>query len=47
MILLQAYLHTYSLLKDVTIEVLLLNSYAFSQRCCLCCKHSWSSWCGI
>jgi hypothetical protein len=31
MILLQAYLYTYSLLIDVTFEVCLLSSYALSQ----------------
>jgi len=47
MILLQAYPCTYSLLRGVAFDILPLSSYAVSQWCCHCLKHSWNLCCGI
>jgi hypothetical protein len=46
MILLQAYLYNYSLMRGVTFEVLPLSSYALSPMMLPLLEHFWNSCCG-
>jgi len=43
MILLQAYLYTYSLLRGVTFQILPLSSYVLSPTMLHCSKHFWNT----